>query len=95
MNALDLILFASCSASCLRLIFYRRAGAAFKRHVSGLAYLIILLTGSIALCLLTGKFSATDLHPLLITALLLFTALIYYARGNVAVLLRLREHRWN
>nr|WP_306421980.1 phage holin family protein [Marinobacterium sedimentorum] len=90
-----MILFAACAASCGRLLFYRRAGAAFKRSISALAYLLILVTGSVALCLLTGKFNATDLHPLLIAALLLLTALIYYARGNVAVLLRLREHRWN
>lgn len=89
MTSLDLLLFAACAASCLRLIFYRRAGAAFKRPISALAYLLILFTGSIALCLLTGKFSAQDLPALLIAVLVLLTAPIYYAGGNVAHLLRL------
>jgi hypothetical protein len=95
-TVLDLLLFAACAASCARLLFYRRAGAAFKRGISALAYLLILLTGTIALCLLTGKLSAADLNPLTIATLLLLTALIYYARGNVAQLLHLtRDNRWN
>lgn len=96
MNALDLFLFACCAACCGRLLFYRRVGATFKRHVSALAYLLILLTGTVALCLATGKLTAGDLHPLLINALLLLTVMVYYAHGNVANLLRLiRRERWN
>jgi uncharacterized membrane protein len=95
-NALDLLLFAICAASCLRLLFYRRSGARFKRHISIVAYLLILLTGGLALALLTGRIAATDIHPLVILALALLTAAVYYARGNIAHIIRMtRIHRWN
>ncbi len=96
MNALDLILFSICAATCLRLLFYRRSGARFKRHISVLAYLLILLNGGIALALLTGRINATDVHPLAILALSLLTTAVYYARGNIAHIIRMtRIHRWN
>jgi hypothetical protein len=96
MNLLDLIVFASAAGTCLRLLFYRRGTARFKRHVSLLAWLVIVVTGSVALCIVTGKISSTQIHPIGILMLCLLTAATWYARGNIAQLIRLaRGHQWN
>jgi len=95
-NALDLLLFVICAAGCLRLLFYRRGGARFKRHFSILAYLLILLTGGLALALATGQINAANVHPVAMLALSLLTGAVYHARGNIAYLIRMtRMHPWN
>jgi len=103
MTAPDLLLCVLCMATCGRLIFYRRSGCQFKRHFSVVAYLLVVLTGSIALALLTGRLSAANLPPLLLVPIGALCGMVYYVRGNVAQLLRLltptkkhpRTQRWN
>lgn len=96
MNTLDLLLLLICAASCLRLLTYRRRGARFRRHISALAYLLILLTGGLALALLTGQITAADIHPLCMLALSLLTAATWYTGGNVSHLMRILMggNRW-
>ncbi len=96
MNLIELTVFAFSAATCLRLLFYRRGSARFKRHISLLAWLLIVVTGSIALCVLTGKLNAAQIHPLGILLLCCLTAATWYAKGNIAQLIRLiRGHQWN
>lgn len=96
MNIIELTVFTFSAATCLRLIFYRRGSARFKRHISLLAWLLIVVTGSIALCVLTGKVTAAQLHPVGILMLCYLTALTWYAKGNIVELIRLiRGQQWN
>jgi len=96
MNILDLIVFSGSAATCLRLIFYRRGPARFKRHISILAWLVIVVTGSLALCVLTGRISAAQIHPLGIMLLCYLAGATWWAKGNLAQLIRMtRGHQWN
>lgn len=96
MNALDLLLLLISAACCLRLLSYQRRGARFRRHISALAYLLILLTGGLALAMITGQIAAADIHPLCILALSLLTAATWYTGGNVSHLMRMimGGNRW-
>lgn len=87
-NVLDLMVITSCMATCLRLLFYRRHGSNFKRGVSLLAWLLITVTGSIGMLVITGKLSGADINAVFILLLWLLTVLVFWARGNVAQLLR-------
>ena len=95
MTLSDLPLLVS-AACCLRLLAYRRRGARFRRHISALAYLLILLTGGLSLALLTGQIAAADIHPLCFLALCMLTAATWYTGGNVAHLIRILTggNRW-
>ncbi|SIQ10718.1 phage holin family protein [Marinobacterium stanieri] len=96
MNIMDLIVFGFSAATCLRLIFYRRGTARFKRHISVLAWLVIVVTGSLALCLLTGRLSAGQIHPIGILLLSYLAIATWCAKGNLAQLIRItRGHQWN
>ncbi|QEW06363.1 phage holin family protein [Nitrincola iocasae] len=96
MNLLDLIVFVCSAATCMRLLFYRRGAARFKRHISLLAWLVIVVTGSVALCIVTGKISSDQIHPIGILMLGALTFATWYAHGNIAQLLRMaRGHQWN
>ncbi len=88
MTASDLLVFLLSSATSLRLIFYRRNGATFKRHISLIAWVLIVGTGSLALCLVTGKLNAKDLHPMLVFVLSFSVPIVFAVRGNIARLLR-------
>lgn len=87
-NTLDLIVIISSMATCLRLLFYRRHGAGFKRHISLLAWLLISITGGTGMMIITGKLSAIDINPLFILLLWVLTILVYRDSGNVASMLR-------
>lgn len=89
MSALDLLVFVCSGLTCLRLLFYRRDGARFKRHVSAFAWLAIVTTGSLALAVLTGRLHGDQLPALAILVLMLFTLAIWHAKGNLAALFRL------
>ncbi len=96
MNLIELTVFTFSAATCLRLIFYRRGSARFKRHISLLAWLLIVITGSIALCVLTGKVTAAQMHPLGILLLCYLAGATWWAKGNIAQLIRLiRGQQWN
>lgn len=97
MNLLDLIVFACSAATCLRIFFYRRGTSRFKRHISLIAWLVITLTGSVALCIVTGQISSYQIHPFMIVMLFVLTFATYYTRGNIAQMIRIlgRWHQWN
>jgi hypothetical protein len=96
MNLIELTVFAFSAATCLRLIFYRRGSSRFKRHISLIAWLMIVATGSLALCVVTGKVTAAQLHPMGILVLCYLTAATWYAKGNIAQLIRLiRGQQWS
>lgn len=78
-----------CSAICMRLITYRRAGARFRPGVSLCAYLLALCTGCQALGILAGLYRAEHLSPWMLGVLLVLLVLLLQARGNLARVLRL------
>lgn len=92
MTLIDFLIFSLSAATCLRLIFFRRNGAAFKRHFSMIAWCAIVVTGSLALCLATGKLS--NVNPVIILPLLWVTPAVFVARGNVAGLINLPGRPW-
>lgn len=89
MDTLELFIILCCFSSCLRLLLYRRNGDRFKRHFSILAYLAILITGSLGLALLTHKLTVSQLPPVLLIGIVVFTVLICICQGNIACLFRL------
>lgn len=88
MSIVDTLIALINAAACLRLLFYRRSGARFKRHISCLAYLLIVLTGSLALSLFTGQLSFRQIPQPLLIALIALAVAVFYAKGNLAQLLR-------
>ncbi len=88
MTILDLFLLLCCSTACCQLIFYRRNGASFKRHISFIAWLAIVLTGSVSLLLITGDISARHLNPIIYLLLVIIAIVVIIARGNVAEIIR-------
>lgn len=87
------LMVLSCSLIiCLRLLFYRRAGASYKRHYSLIAWLVIAISGGLALSILTDRITVADLHPLLLHALPFIATAVMLVRGNVAQLLQ--PPRW-
>ncbi|MBH9377740.1 phage holin family protein [Pseudomonas aeruginosa] len=78
-----------CSAICMRLITYRRAGARFRPGVSLCAYLLALCTGCQALGIVAGLYRAEHLSPWMRGVLLVLLVLLLQARGNLARVLRL------
>ena len=88
-NYIDLLLLLCCFTSCYRLIAFQRQGLTFKRRMAFIAWLAIVLTGGTGLLILVGNLSCTTLHPVLILALLCFTALVFIARGNISQIIRM------
>lgn len=73
-----------CAAICLRMIFFRRAGAVFRPFASATAYLIIIASGAVPLRALMcdlppPSMADIGLHLVLCVA-------IFAARGNVVEL---------
>jgi drug/metabolite transporter (DMT)-like permease len=87
-NILDLLIIASCLATCLRLLLYRRQGSNFKRGISVVAYVLIVITGAVGLLVLMGKMTSADINPVFIFCLFVLMLLVYRAQGNVAQLIR-------
>lgn len=77
-----------CSAICMRLITYRRAGAFPPRRFL-CAYLLALCTGCQALGIVAGLYRAEHLSPWMLGVLLVLLVLLLQARGNLARVLRL------
>ncbi|KWB84357.1 phage holin family protein [Burkholderia ubonensis] len=81
---LALIALAAHLAALVRVLAYRRNGARHRRHVSWVAWALVVVTGGASIELLhaasVGFFEAA-------TAVLL-AMFVYSARGNVARLLR-------
>lgn len=89
MTPFDWILALCCFATSLRLMFYRRSGSTFKRHISAIAWLAIVGTGSAALLIITGRYSSGQLGPVLAIAALIITARVYIAQGNISQIIRI------
>lgn len=81
LNSLVLILSIAC---CLRIMFYQRNGARFKRAISLLAWFGVVISGGTAIKILTGNLNVNQLHPLLVFALIVTTVILFFSRGNVA-----------
>ena len=84
-NPLALIALIAYSVAALCILFYRRDGARHRNHVSWFAWLMLVALGGSAIEL--------ALHPKSVgyfeaARAVLFTVLIFGARGNVARLLR-------
>lgn len=81
-----------CGAICIRIAFYRRAGARYRAGVSWLAYTLAAATGcewlSILLAVLLSK-PVPTVSPFLLIVLIVLVVLVYRARGNVARILRM------
>ena len=67
------------------LAFYRRKGSCHRPAVSWLAYLIVLVYGSIPFRYLIGEYHSS--HWLVVTVNIVICAAVLRARGNVARLL--------
>lgn len=89
MTLADLFIVALCLSTCLRLLFYSRNGASFKRGISIVAYLAIVATGSLGIAVLIGKITFDEIPALLVLGLSTFTLLVFIARGNVSQILRI------
>jgi hypothetical protein len=84
-NPLALIALIAYTVAALRILFYRRGDARHRHHVSWFAWLLLVALGGSAIELAVnakavGYFEAARA--------LLFTVLVFGARGNVARLLR-------
>ena len=88
MTLLDILLLIVTLSTSLRLFFYSRNGAQFKRSISLLAYLLITVTGALGLMVLLGNIRATDLNPVFILLLAAVSISTWVHRGNVAAMLR-------
>lgn len=89
MTVADLFITLLSLSACVRLIFYSRNGSTFKRSVSFVAYLTIVATGSLGIMVLIGKVTFTEIPLLAIVGLIVFTLLVFIARGNVSQILRI------
>ncbi len=91
MTRIDLstaILLIASTLTCVRLLFYRRAGARYRWHMSALAWLLIVSTGSTALDILLGRFPSGTAHWGQVGITVVLCALTFAARGNVADIIR-------
>jgi hypothetical protein len=84
-NPLALIALVAYTVAALRILAYRRDGSRHRHHVSWFAWLLLVALGGSAIELAihakaVGIFEAARA--------LLFTVLVFGARGNVARLLR-------
>jgi len=81
-----------CGAICIRIAFYRRAGARYRAGASWLAYALAAATGSEWLSILLGVLLSKPtpaVSPFMLIVLLVLVVLVYRARGNVARILRM------
>ena len=84
-HPLALIALIAYTVAALRILAYRRDGARYRHHVSWFAWLLLVALGGSAIELAmhakaVGTFEAVRA--------ILFTILVFGARGNVARLLR-------
>ena len=84
-NPLALIALIAYSVAALRILAYRRDGARHRHHVSWFAWLLLVALGGSAIELIVNA-KAVGLFEAV--RAVLFTVLIFGARGNVARLLR-------
>jgi hypothetical protein len=81
-----IILCATCTLTCARVLLFRRCGLRYRWHVSALAWVLAASTGSVALRVMLGHTSHVSWGEAGIGAVMCI--LTYIARGNVAHILR-------
>ncbi|MBP0633285.1 phage holin family protein [Cupriavidus sp. AcVe19-1a] len=89
MTILFLIQAALCALIAIRLLLFRRAGAAYRPWASRLAYVLIVLAGAVPIGVLFGRYEWAMLAQSGITAVLCLA--VYAVRGNVVELFRMTE----
>jgi uncharacterized membrane protein YccC len=80
---------ALCALIAIRLLLFRRAGAAHRPWAARLAYVLIVLTGAVTIGVLFGRYDWAMLAQSGITAVLCLA--VYAVRGNVVELFRRAE----
>ncbi|OIT17091.1 hypothetical protein BL243_07945 [Ralstonia solanacearum] len=86
MTALFIVKAILCAAIALRLLLFRREGAAHRPWASRLAYVLIVLTGAVPICVLFGRYDWALVAHTGILALLCLA--VFAVRGNVVELFR-------
>ncbi|WP_439668369.1 Phage holin family protein [Cupriavidus necator] len=89
MTILFLIQAALCALLAMRLLLFRRAGAAHRPWAARLAYMLIVLAGAVTIGVLFGRYEWAMLAQNSITAVLCLA--VYAVRGNVVELFRMAE----
>ncbi|WP_109397869.1 MULTISPECIES: phage holin family protein [Proteus] len=82
--------FFSCLLAVIRLINYRRNGAQYKFGASFIAWVLIILLGSVPLRILTDDYSHAD--PFEVGINLSLCVLILLSRGNIMQIFRGVRH---
>ncbi len=89
MNLMDLIIMLCSFAASFRMLIYSRSGSNFKRHISIIAYVCVAASGSLGLALLTQQLHTNDMPVLILPVIVVYTAFVFYAKGNVATVIRI------
>lgn len=87
MNALFIVQAVLCALIALRLLLFKRDGAAHRPWASRLAYVLIVLTGAVPIGVLFGRYDWALLAQNGITAVLCLA--VFSVRGNVVELFRM------
>lgn len=80
---------ALCALIAIRLLLFRRAGAAHRPWAARLAYVLIVLAGAVTIGVLFGRYDWAMLSQSGITAVLCLA--VYAVRGNVVELFRMAD----
>ncbi|NSX15625.1 phage holin family protein [Cupriavidus taiwanensis] len=89
MTILFFIQATLCALIAMRLLLFRRAGAAHRPWAARLAYVLIVLAGAVTIGVLFGRYEWAMLAQNGITAVLCLA--LYAVRGNVVELFRMAE----
>lgn len=89
-DPIELLTMLACASICLRLITYRRSpDARYRPWVSACAWLLIVCSGGQAIHIALGHAARGETTPWLLGMLLVLSALLLAARGNLARVLRI------
>lgn len=89
-DPVSLLTMFACASICLRLITYRRAAdARYRPWVSACAWLLIACSGGQAIHIALGHAVPGETTLWQLGILLVLTALLHAARGNLARVLRI------
>ncbi|AXV94440.1 phage holin family protein [Ralstonia pseudosolanacearum] len=87
MNALFIVQAVLCALIALRLLLFKRDGAAHRPWASRLAYALIVLAGAVPIGVLFGRYDWALMAQNGITAVLCLA--VFSVRGNVVELFRM------
>lgn len=89
MKTLFLIQAALCALIAMRLLLFRRDGAAHRPWAARLAYLLVVLAGAVTIGVLFGRYEWALMAQNGVTAVLCLA--LYAVRGNVVELFRMTD----